>query len=230
MAVPKKQLIGRAASGMVVGRGGRESFSAGPAVNRASSQGIEVFRVGLTESEGLVGLWERIGRHFSHSAPERVISFMMKALSAESDCQCERSDRIRLELLIKEMALLRVASGVYEKVVLLSLKSDGAQVRSAQDTRELMRALLALFAMRGATVNDVRRLEGLLELSDVAGKIQFYHEIRQLIRLSPLVAFRNDEQRLLLLEVCLAVLDQVVKEEERTMPSLDAGGVLYGVV
>lgn len=77
---------------------------------------------------------------------------------------------------------------------------------------DLMNELIALIGKRGADVHDVERLGDLLGACHVARRVHFYHEIKRLIRLSPLGVFRNEEQRLNLLGACQSALDKVVDE------------------
>jgi type III secretion protein W len=79
---------------------------------------------------------------------------------------------------------------------------------------ELTAAMIALIDKRWAKVQDVQRLIEPLEIFDVVRKIHFFMEIKRVIRLTPLGAFSDEEQRQNLLSVCQEALDRAVDEEE----------------
>lgn len=79
---------------------------------------------------------------------------------------------------------------------------------------DLTGALIALIDKRWVNVQDVQRLIEPLGITDVVQKIHFHMEIKRLIRLLPLGAFSDDEQRQNLLDACQSALDGAVDEEE----------------
>ncbi|CAM3213361.1 TyeA family type III secretion system gatekeeper subunit [Pseudomonas plecoglossicida] len=162
----------------------------------------------------LASLWRRISGQFPHAELEQVVGVALKALGADLEVQGVCVDRVRFGWVIKEMAQLRALLGVREQVDLLLRGLRGEAVVGAAEVTEMMGQFIALCGMRGAEVDDVQRLERFLGVRSAVGKAQFYQAITQSIRRAPLVLFRNDEQRLILLAACQSALDRAIGAEQ----------------
>ncbi|EXJ15645.1 type III secretion system gatekeeper subunit SctW [Imhoffiella purpurea] len=159
-------------------------------------------------SQTLKALIERYGE------PElaRAIQFLLRALSADLAADGTSTDPAKLNSVLNDLYRLELLTGLLEDCEdLVGRYRAFGQGFKATD---LLAELLALQGQTWLRPELIAPLPGKLGVREIETEIGFLRELKNLVRLIPLKAYADGDQRQRLLDVVQQALDGAIEREE----------------
>lgn len=172
----------------------------------------DTYRDAVLDYQDLAQTFGKLIEHYGETELRQAITFLVKALGADIAADGASIDRQKLNAALNDLYRLEVLTGLLEDCDTLVTRNrvSGNTFRGS----ELLKDVLELQKNQWLRPDLITPLPTRLGVREVTGEINFLREFKELVRMIPLKAYSEPEQRPRLLDAIQQAMDSAIEREE----------------
>ena len=181
-----------------------------------TSEGLQNLYIdSVLDYGGLAKTCHKLIEEYGEENLKSSLEFMLKALGDDLRSKDQSVEKAHLRMLISDMSKLKILLGVREQCHELCGKLEVSCGEPAgEDSTKILRVLLSLTEKTWSAADKMKELIGAMGLANIGAEIYFVRGFREILRRMPVKVFKDDYQRLQLLEAAQDILDEQIEQEE----------------
>ena len=171
------------------------------------------YRDAVLDYQGISEAFGALIEKYGEKELPPAIRYLLKSLSADISSDGASIDKRKLNLILNDMYRLEVLASLLEQCTELVTKTNEC-VGSAIPATDLLKDVLKFQEDKWIRPEQISPLPSKLCIEEVPREINFLREFKEFIRLIPLKAYNDPEQRSRFLDAAQQALEEAIEREE----------------